>query len=173
MAAPQTKFAQFSSSGVNPVGSRHLTTHASYIKELNTAASGLLDFGTITIDSKNYSPTKAVLFRAANMNGNTRIENMRFWLSARPQPIGTIYFNMKIMTPYQSGISLNEASGQAPTSVPSQNLFRTDGHPAISGITDSEVSRWIYLNIGSESETTTGKYGGNSSFKYRCTFDYL
>ncbi len=172
---PTVKFIQFSSSGVNPVGSRHLTNHVSFIKQLSASSSGILVFDSTNIDAvKSHSPTKAVLFRVSNMGGGTKVENMRFWSSALPTPVGTVTFNMKIMSAYKSGIALTDASGQVPSTLPtSQNLFRTDGHTALSGIIDTEVSQWIYLNVTAQNDTVPTKIGGDSSFKYRATFDYV
>src|SRR5688572_5608525 len=130
--APTVHFYQFSSSGQNPAGSRHLTSHASFIKSVNATASGLLDFGSLNIDNLAHCATKALLFRTSALNGATRIENMRFWAPSLPAPGGTISYNMKIMTPYVSGISLTTASGVVPTSLPSSaNLLRTDGNSSI------------------------------------------
>ena len=86
MAAPTVKFYQFTSSGVDPAGSRHLTTHPSFIKQLGASSSGILDFGTINIDSTPESPTKAVLFRVSALNGISQINNLRFWGPALPTP---------------------------------------------------------------------------------------
>ena len=174
MAIPTTTFYQFSSSGINPVGSRHLKTHASFIKELSASSSGVLDFGTIDISAKSHSPTKAIVFRTSNLNGGTRIENMRFWAPELPAPIGTIKYNMKILAAYVSGLALTDSSGQVPSTLPdSANLKRTDGHTAISGTGDTEVSQWIYLNVTGNTDLVTGRYGGSSSYRYRTSFDYI
>jgi hypothetical protein len=174
MGAPTTKFAQFSSSGANPVGHRHQTTFSSYIKELNTASSGLLDYGTVNINSSAYSPTKAVLFRIFAMNGATNVSNMRFWGATLPNTQGFVTYCFKSIAPYISGIALTTASGLLPTSLPaSQNVYRTDGFTALSGVTDNQVTEWIYLNFFADSNGNTGKFGGDNSFTYRMTYDYM
>lgn len=173
MAAPITKFYQFSATGVSPVGSRHLTNHASFVKELSDSEAGALDFGTLNIDSKSHTPTKCLIFRVSDLNGNSQIDNMRFWAPSLPTPAGYIKFNMHINTNYLSGIALTDASGQVPTTLPDDpNLLRTTGVEEISGIVDTDVSEFIYLNVTSDVTTTTGRYGGDSSLRYRVTFDY-
>lgn len=174
MGAPVTKFAQFSSSGANPTGHRHQTTFSSYIKELNTAASGILDFGTVNINTSAYSPTKAVIFRIFSMNGATNVNNMRFWGATVPDTQGLVTYCFKSITNYVSGIALTTASGLLPLILPSaQNVFRTDGNAALSGITDSQVSRYLYVNFYADANANTGKYGGDSTFDYRMTYDYM
>jgi hypothetical protein len=129
MAGPTIVFSQFSSSGVNPGGSRHLTNHASYIKRLNASVSGVLDFGKLNLSGGiNHSPTKTLIARASSMGTATEVFDMKFWSPARPTPVGNIYFNFKTLNNYVSGIALTNASGAIPTSLPSSpNLLRQNG----------------------------------------------
>jgi hypothetical protein len=171
-----TKFYQFSSSGVNPVGSRHLTSHPSFIKELLSTEIGALDFGSVNIDIKRHSPTKAVLFRASSLAVGGEINNMRVWGSSLPSPIGTISYNMKILSAYVSGLSLTDASGAVPSTLPtSQNLFRTNGAASITGVLDADVSEYIYLNVTGDVGLTTGKLGAGTDkpFIFRVTYDSI
>jgi len=191
MATPVTEFAEFVISGVDPSGNRDDNLASSFNKVLGSSASNALDYGSINIDTKSESDTKVILFRVTDFSTNTRIQNMRFWASAIPNPAGSLKYNMEIQPNWVVNNTLTEASGKVATSLPSsQNLFRGNGagwpystqtsFPHMSGSSapgynaENEVSQYIYLNVTADVDVTTGKYGvgGRDNFVYRCTYDY-
>jgi hypothetical protein len=179
---PSIKFSEFAVSGVNPVGQRHQATHGSFVKQVSTSAGQFLDFGEVnTTFAKRTTPTKAVVVYSDDFNDATEaIFNMRFWVSDISDFLtGTFHFNGFASGVWISGLSidpLTDASGLfIPTALPSgQNLRRQDGWPEISGVSqDGEVSEYIYLSVGFDTDVPPGVYGGDSGgFTYRCTFDY-
>jgi len=182
MPVPVVKFYEFAVSGVSPSGSRHQTSHASFTKELNTAASGALDFGDVNIDAETESDTKVVVFRVSDLNGNTRVQNMRFWIPSIPGRISTCEFNTEIQNEWRQDNVLGEASGNVSTTLPTtQNLFRgtaatyAENWPHLSGVDDANASQYIYLNVTCPTTAGTGKFGagGEGEITMRVTLDYL
>lgn len=179
---PSIKFHEFSPSGVDPVGQRHLTTHSSFVKEVGTGAGQFLDYGSVnTTFTKKITGTKAIVAYADAFNDATEaIFNMRFWLTDISDFIqGTYNFNGFPSGVWISGLAsdgLSDASGLfTQTILPSgANLRRQDGWPEISGInSDSEVSEYVYSSIDFDTNVPPKSYGGDSGgFVYRLTFDY-
>lgn len=67
--------------------------------------------------------------------------------------------------------SFSEISNTLPAS---QNIFRQDGFPTISGVTDAEHSQYMYTSISVAPEHEPGPYGlsGSGSLRFRMTYDY-
>ena len=179
---PSIRFHEFSVSGVNPIGQRHLQTHGSFVKRVSQAAGEFMDFGAVnTTFEKQTTSTKAIVAFSDDFNDATEaIFNMRFWLPDISDFVtGTFHFNGFESGVWVSGLAvdgLNDASGLfIPTALPSgANLSRQDGSPEISGINqDSEVSRYIYMSTGFDTDVPPKVYGGDSGgFTYRLTFDF-
>jgi hypothetical protein len=179
---PSIKFHEWLVSGVNPIGERHLTTHSSFNKAVSQAAGQFLNFGSVnTTFEKQTTPTKVISAFSDDFNdANEAIFNMKFWLSDITDfTTGTFHFNGFSSGIWLSGFftqGLDDASGVfIPTALPSgQNLRRQDGWPEISGINqDSEVTHFIYLSTGLDTDVPPGAYGGDSGgFTYRMTYDF-
>ena len=82
MNLPQLQIKQYNNAN-NPSGSRNLSVAASgFIKDLNTSASGCLDFGYInTTQSGTYAGTRLIYFRPLTMGDALELRNFRFYLS--------------------------------------------------------------------------------------------
>ena len=179
---PSIRFHEFAISGVNPVGQRHQTTHSSFKQAVSQAAGQFLDFGQVNNTfTKQTTPTKVITAFTDDFNGaNEAIFNMKFWLPDISDFVtGTFHFNGFSSGIWLSGFftqGLDDASGFfIATALPSgQNLFREDGGPEISGINkDSEVTEFIYLSVGLDTDVPPKPYGGDSGgFTYRMTFDF-
>jgi len=176
---PVIRFSQFAVSGVSPSGSRHLTNHASYVKQLGVAAAQYLDFGSLNISvQKQTSATKVVVAMVDDMNdASTSVFNMRFWMSDIDDfSGGTYYFNGWASGVWMQNCSLTDASGYyIPTILPSgQNLWRQDGELSITGSgSDNQVTQYIYLSMTCDTDMPVGVYGGDSGgMVYRLTYDY-
>lgn len=176
---PVIRFSQFAVSGVSPSGSRHLTNHASYIKQLGTAAGQYLDFGSLNISSaKQITGTKVVVAMVDNMNDATEaVFNLRFWLADTSDfNSGTYYFNGWASGTWLRNCSLTDASGYyVSTVLPSgQNWWRQDDGTEITGSgADSQVTQYMYLSNSIDTDCTVKVYGGDTGgFVYRLTYDY-
>lgn len=177
--SPSIKFSEFAVSGVNPSGSRHLTTHGAYVKQLGTAAGQYLDFGSLNLNNgKQSTPTKAVIAFVTDMKDATEsLFNLKFWISNSADfTSGTYYFNGWASGLWLRNCALVDSSGYyTPTIIPSgQNWRRQDGYTEISGANlDSEVTQYMYLSVTADIDVPNKTYGGvGGGFTYRLTFDY-
>lgn len=176
---PVVRFSEFATSGVSPSGSRHLTNHASYVKELGTVAGRYLDFGSINItNGKQTTDTKAVVAMIDHMNDATsQVFNLRFWISDSDDfSNGTYYFNGWASGVWIQDVNLTDASGYfTPTILPSgQNWWRNDGALAITASgSDAQTTQYMYLSVTIDTDVPVGIYGGDSGgYVYRLTYDY-
>lgn len=177
--SPSIQFSEFAVSGLDPSGSRHLASHASYVKQLGTAAGQILDYGTLNLNNgKQSTNTKAVLAFVTNMqDANESIFNLRFWIQDYSNfTAGTYYFNGWASGTWIQNCALTDASGYyTPTVLPSgQNWWRQDGYTEISGANaDSETTQYMYLSVTTDTDVPNKTYGGTGGgFTYRLTFDY-
>jgi len=176
---PVIRFSEFAVSGVSPSGSRHVTTHPSYVKELGTGAGQYLDFGSINISNgKQSTPTKAVVAMVDDMKDATEaVYNLRIWASDLSSfKSGTYYINTCVSGLWLRNCTLTDASGYSlPTFLPSgQNIWRQDGGAEItaSGL-DSQVTQYAFSSVTIDQDVPIGIYGGDSGgFRTRLTFDY-
>lgn len=175
VTVPTTQFLQFDKS-VDPSGSRNLLGSA--VKELDTSANGFLDFGNNNVSTSGViSATRMVVFRASDMGTASGVYNMRFFLSSSSAfTAGTFRFLHGIQQHYQgTNFALTLADPDIATALPSiQNVVSTQNLPAISGITDADVSEYIYLAVFTDVNVPFGTYGGGGlgSFRYRMQFDF-
>jgi hypothetical protein len=175
MVIPTTQFLQFDVT-VNPSGNRNLLGSA--VKELSTSLNSFLDFSNLNISiSGIVSPTKLVVFRASDMGTASGIYNIRFYLkSASAFGPGTYRFLHRISTHYLgSNFILNTADNDLPSIQPAtQNLFSTQQVNAISGITDADVSQYIYLAVFVDTDVPFGTYRGQNGAgaTMRCVYDF-
>lgn len=185
---PVIRFSEFSVSGVSPSGSRHLTNHASYTKQLGTAAGQYLDFGSINVtDGKQHTSTKAVVAMVDDTKDMTEaVFNMRFFVSDLSDwSAGTFQFNGVPSGDWIQDIALTDASGYlTPTSIPSgQNWWREGGGAFNRNATgfqeitasgsDDQVTQYMYLSVTADTDVPPGVYGGNTGgYTYRLTFDF-
>jgi hypothetical protein len=176
--SPVVKFHEFAVSGTNPSGSRPLTTHPSFVKELSTTAGEFLNFGSLNItNNKQQSETKAVVAFVTDMQDATEaLFNLRFWLPTISDfTTGTFSFNGYASENWIQNIALTDSSGLfTPTVLPSgQNWLRQDGGTEITGSGDNQVTQFMYLGITFDTDVSNGVYGGDSGgFIYRLTFDF-
>lgn len=173
MSVPVINFFQFDIAGPDPL----LNNYTTPLGILNETDAGALKFGVINLDASAQSDTKVLNARVTNMGGNLFIRNMRFWAPSVIFPAAISYNKATAgSTGWIDNNVITSASGIVPTILPtSQNLFRHDGHPAISGLTTAEVSQWVYLNLSVTSSLAVGNYGGSNGqgvLRYRMTFDY-
>lgn len=179
MATPTIRFSEFDPTKADPSGSRHLTNHAAYVKQLGTTAGQYLSFADINVSSgKQTTLTKAVVGMADSMGDATSgIYNMKFWVgSSSDWGGGTYSWNGLSSGTWIQNITLNDTSGYTlSNSLPnSQNWWRQDHHDAITASgSDDQVTEYMYLSITIDTNVTPSVYGGSSGgFKYRMTYDY-
>ena len=178
MSAPIIKFNLFSVDAATPSGSRHLETAPNFVKKVDASATGTLDFGVLNNTSaKTSSSTFAVVPFVSNLNGNSTVENMKFWQPVQTSiTAGTYAFNQHISTAWSSGIALTDASGTFSSSTlpTSQNVTAADGSSSVStAATDASAMEFVYLSVTADTDVAQGTYGGSDgSIKYRLTFDY-
>ena len=173
MSVPTVSFIEFAVSGADPL----LNNYATPVGTLNETDAKALDFGNINLDLSPSSNTKVFLMQATDMGDNGFIRNMRFWAPSVIFPASISYNTATARsTDWVQNAAIDSASGVVKTILPtSQNLFRHDGNTAISGITNDELSEWVYLNLSVTSSLAVGNYGGSNGqgiLRYRVTFDY-
>lgn len=170
MAFPAVEFLQFPV-GTDPSGYRQFSA-SGFI--LGTSLTNFLDFGNVNIStSGRISNTKLVLFRASDMGDASGIYNMRFYLNnAAAFTAGNYRFLHRISTHYLGNtFGLSLADTDIPTTVPAQNLLSTRNQPFISGISDIDVSQYIYLAVYIDRDVPFGTKGIDG-FTYRMIFDF-
>lgn len=185
MSFPSVHFYAYDTSETtDPSGSRHiLFGHPAFIKELGSGIASGLNFGDLRINLTTGSApatiasrVQAVIFRNATVG--TTISNMRIFNKDHTalQTDWSIlqYATSGIWQPnpiWPSGIH-SELTKQVPAS---QNLFRQDGQGSLVGISDANVSQYIYMNIIVSSDHPLGSYGAglnSKELKISVIFDY-
>jgi hypothetical protein len=137
-----------------------------------------LDFGAIDNSiSGVVSDVKVVAMSGVEFNGNTVIEDMRFYavaVSAFSQ--GTYQFLMDLTNVWTQNRQLTIGADNVPTSLPSsQNYFRHGGGAQITGSGQVDgLGQWAYLAIFAGTDVPDGTYGGLGvgTLKYRVRYDY-
>lgn len=174
MAFPTIQFIEFNKA-VDPSGFRNIP--ASGIATLGTTFDGLLSFGGVnTSVSGVISDTKMIIARVEDLGDASGVFNLRFFLqSASAFNVGNYRFLQRISTDYLGpNFSLTLADTDVAIVEPSQNLLATNGQPVLSGLTDNDVSQYIYLAVFIDTDVPFGTYGGagQGSFRYRLTYDF-
>ena len=172
---PDVQFIKFATD-VDPSGVRNIVASG---QELDTSITGCLDFGNAnTTTSGTISDTAMAIFRVDALNDASGVYNLRFFLtSATAFSVGNFRFLHRIATHYQgTGFQLSLADLDVPLVAPAQNVISTtpSSQPTLSGITDEDVSQYIYLAVFVDSDVPFGTYGGCAagSFRYRMVFDF-
>lgn len=137
-----------------------------------------LDFGAIDNSvSGVVSDTKAVAMSGVEFNGNTVIEDMRFYaVSAAAFTQGNYQLLMERTNTWTQNKQLQTGATNVPVALPSaQNYFRMGGGTQIvgSGQVDG-LGQYIYLAIFAGTDVPDGTYGGLGvgTFRYRLRYDY-
>lgn len=171
---------------IDPSGSRHLSSPgAGFVKNLNTGAGGVLDFGPVNNNtSLQITDTKCTYFRASTMGDASGIFNFKFFVvSSTDWSTGTFRFLERKTIDFVQNLDLTAADTDTPTTVPGvQNVLSTAfieagfqrGAPFISGILDNDVSQYIYLATLVDTDVPAAQYGGpgGGGFRYRLLYDF-
>ena len=136
-----------------------------------------LDFGTAnnTAEAASVGP-KCIIFRCSNLQGNSTINNMRFWLSSNSDFTGTNYFYCDVTSTWTQNKTIGQITGGTPgicpTSVPSANVTKINGGD-ITGTGHADTSQYIYLGLSIGSDEPIGSKGGaGGAFNFSLKFDY-
>ncbi|MFC1562996.1 hypothetical protein ACFL4Z_02995 [candidate division KSB1 bacterium] len=139
--------------------------------------SSPLDFGTAnnTAGAVNVGP-KCIIFRCSNLQGNTTISNMKFWLSSNFDFVGNNLFYCDINNTWTQNKTVGQVSGGTPglcpTSTPSANVTKIGGGD-ITGIGHADTSQYLYLAMNIRSDEIIGTKGGaGGAFGYSMKFDF-
>jgi len=140
--------------------------------------SRALDFGQLDNSvSGVVSDTKVVAMSGVTFNGNTVIEDMRFYAaSASAFTQGNYQLLMDITNTWTQNKQLTTGADNVPVSLPTgQNYFRLGGGAQIvgSGQVDG-LGQWAYLAVFAGTDVPDGTYGGlgAGTFRYRFRYDY-
>lgn len=123
------------------------------------------------------SVTKVVAMSGVTFNGNTVVENMKFYLaSISDWTTGDARFYMDISNVWTANKALNTTHDDVPTAIPGgQNYFRLGGGAQITGSGQVDgLGQWAYLAVFAGTDVPDASYGslGGGGFRYRMTFDY-
>ena len=174
---PTVQFLQFDKD-VDPSGVRNLP--ASAVQVLDASITGCLDLGNAnTTTSGAISDTALFIFRVSDLGDASGVYNLRFFLeSTTAFGVGNFRFLHKIDTHFQGGgFQLTLADADLSLTEPTaQNVISTtpSSQPTLSGITDEDVSQYIYVAVFVDTDVPFGTYGGCSagSFRYRMIYDF-
>jgi hypothetical protein len=172
---PDVQFIKFDKD-IDPSGFRDVVASG---QELDTSITGCLDFGNAnTTTSGSISDTAMAIFRVSALNDASGVYNLRFFLNNTSAfGVGNFRFLHRIATHFQgAGFALSLADLDIPVSAPAQNVISTtpSSQPVLSGITDADVSQYIYLAVFVDTDVPFGTYGGCAagSFRYRMIYDF-
>lgn len=171
---------------IDPSGFRNIDSGAAgFIKQLDTGAGGVLDFGTVNITgSGNIADTYLAYARASAMGDASGIFNMRFFLTDVSSFNEGFYrfLERKEFHFQQGGIQLGPADENTPSNVPNTTNFSGTitepeyplGKPWVSGILDNDVTQYVYLSFIGGVDVPVGTYGGAGAgtFRYRLLYDF-
>jgi hypothetical protein len=178
MILPQIQIIQ-TDNAIDPSGTRNLGAGASgFVKILDTSSSGHLDFGALNITNSGVlAGTKLIYFRPSSLGDASQVYNFRFYLSSiTAWGTGDYEFLWHRQIGFSSGIALDVASANIPTSLPATyNVVSTQSGTYIQSIAESGCSQYIYLDLFVDTNVLVGTYGGpgNGGFRYRLTYDFI
>ena len=167
VAAPDVKLVQFDLAAASGTWDGFIDT-----------STRALNFGAIENSvSGTMSATKVMAMSGVEFNGNTVIENMKFYLSSQSDwTTGDARFYMDINNTYTQNKTLGTSNDAVPTTIPAtQNYFRLGGGTQITGSGQVDgLGQWAYLAVFAGTDVPDGTYGvlGGGGFRYRLTFDY-
>jgi len=169
LTVPTVEFRSLDITGTEPA---NRTTAGSVVNQSNP-----LDFGTAnnTAGAVNVGP-KCIIFRCSNLQGNTTISNMRFWLSSNSDFVGSNSFYCDITDTWTQNKTVGQVSGGTPgicpASIPSANVTKIGGGD-ITGIAHADTSQYIYLALSIGSDEVIGAKGETGgAFSYSTKFDF-
>ena len=180
---------EFNKDGADPSGSRHLTSHPSFISILASGQGPAsftfdnLDMNSVDISTgSGVSNTKCFIFRITQFDCiESRVHNMKVWASNIDDFITKETHRIVFEThnTWQSGLSLPtnymlNKSKWLSTSLPDfPNLLRQDGKTTIHGVLDPDVSQYIYIAVAASGTLPLGEYGSTptSGFLVRITYN--
>jgi hypothetical protein len=170
---PTVDFVQFDLSS-DPSGTRD-----SGGTVLGTTATNYLDFGNANTSTTSgaISQTNAMVLRVSDMAQASGVYNMRFYVSsATAFSEGSFRFLHSFKQHWQGAdYALTLSDDDLSTTEPlQQNLVATNGQPVLSGITDDDVSQYIYTAVYVDGDVPYGTYGGGGAgtFRYRVYYDF-
>nr|BDD44110.1 hypothetical protein 3 [bacterium] len=136
-----------------------------------------LNFGTAnnTADAAAVGP-KCVIFRCTDLQGNTTINNMKFWLSSNADFSGSNSYYCDITNTWTQNKTVGQTSsgvpGNCPVGIPSANLTKINGGD-ITGTANNDTSQYIYLAMSIGTDEVLGTKGGvGGAFAYSLKFDF-
>ena len=154
-----------------PVGSQEPEDRSSDGTILESGDS--LSLGTVdTTDEAQNTVVCVFWWRVVDMNGNSEINNIRVWIEGVDYLAGTTEWYIDITDEWTQGktpVQVQTGSpGMAPTSEPSENLYKIGGG-SITGTSHDQTSRYIYVagNIGVNESP-----GNKTCLRIKVKFDY-
>jgi len=140
--------------------------------------SRALDFGQINNNiSGVVSDTKVIAMSGVTFNGNTVIEDMRFYaVAVTAFTQGNYQFLMELTNTWTQNKQLQTSADNVAVSLPAaQNYFRMGGGAQIVGSGQIDgLGQYAYLAIFAGSDVPDGTYGGlgAGTCRYRFRYDY-
>jgi hypothetical protein len=169
LTVPMVEFRSLDITGTEPAN----RTTAGSVVSVDTP----LDFGTVNNTAAAVDAGPACLvFRCTDLQGNTSISNLRFWLNNNGDFSGTTRFFSDITDTWAQNKTTAQISGGTPgivpDSVPSANATAMGGGD-ITGIGHGDTSQYIYLAINVGIDEIIGAKGGvGEAFSFALKFDY-
>lgn len=169
MAIPSVEFRSLNISETEPTN----RTTAGYV----ISPTAPLNFGTVNNTAGNvYAGPLCTIFRCTNLQGNTTISNLRFWLSSNNVLVGSNFYYCDITSTWTQNKTAAQVAagtpGLIPTSVPAANVQKMNGG-LITGTDHDNTSQYIYLALKIGADETIGIKGGTGGgFAYSMKFDY-
>jgi hypothetical protein len=169
---------------IDPSGFRHLKLGIhGFIKNLDTSAGGVLDFGQVnTTGSGAISSTALIYARVSSFGDASGIYFMRaFWNNISAFTAGTYRFLEQKSLHFVPNLTLLSNANNTPTIVPIAANFSgtitpgwAAGSPWISGIADTDASMylWLALEIGNSVPVGLKGGAGAGSFRFRLLYDF-
>jgi hypothetical protein len=183
---------EFEPSGTDPTGSRHLTTHPSFVQVLASGqGAATLTFPKLDLRSTSIgtgsgiSATRCIIFRIAEFEHSTsRISDVKMWLSDTSDFLvpETSQLIFRTFNTWVSGFAFNDpgemlnSARHVPESLPDvPNIVRQDGGNTMYETGDDHVSEFIYIAFAASGTTPLGEYGsdldGPTGFNLRFTYN--
>ncbi len=169
MAVPTVQFRQLDITGTEPA---NRTTSGAVV-----SAAVNLDLGeaNITNGVATLGPF-CVIYRCSNLQGNAKIENMKFALTANSALNDNAVFYCDITSTWTQNKSAAQVAagtpGPCPSGYPSTaNLTKIDGGD-IDGLAHAHTSQYIYFTVQVAADELVGEDKGGSSLSFGVRADY-
>jgi hypothetical protein len=168
--------SEWAVSGVDPLGSRHLTNHASFVGIVasGTTSSGTLSLGSVAVtDGDDISATKCFTVRFVDFaDGAETVDSCTWYVNNTDISATSSQIVYEVADTWTQNFALlQDAELAAPTtSGLAETVLRTGGKNTFFADSDVHSSQYHYVAMQTRGDTPVGLYGSTGGLDLKFTF---